>query len=79
MSAVIVAIHNQTGLRQDFDQLQVPSDMLAETVGNLDDAVARSATVPPGARDAQAICAGNWNSKGGVAVFMPFPSLQRKF
>jgi len=79
VSAVIVSIHDETGSHQNFDQSEVPADVLAETVGNLDDAVARSATVPAGARDAQAICAGNWNSKGGVAVFMPFPSLQRKF
>jgi len=64
VSAVIVPIHNQTGSHQNFDQPEVPPDVLAETVGNLDDAAARSATVPPGARDAQAICAGKLEFKG---------------
>ena len=48
MSAVIVAIDNQAGSHQDFDQTEVPPDVLAETMANLDDAAARSAAVPPG-------------------------------
>ena len=79
MSAVIVPIHNQASLRQDFDQTEVPSDVLAETVGNLYDAAARSSAVPPEARDPQAICAGKLEFKGKRWIIHAFPSLQPKF
>src|SRR5271166_1769986 len=56
--AVIVAIYNQTGSHQDFDQIEVPSDVLTETMGDLDDAAGGYEAIPPGARNGQAICAG---------------------
>jgi len=50
VSAVIVAVDNQTRLCQDFDETEVPSDVLAETVRNLDDAAAGPSAVPPATR-----------------------------
>jgi hypothetical protein len=46
----------QPGLsHQDFDQACVSANVLAKTMGDLEDSTGRAAAIPPRARDAQAI------------------------
>ncbi len=46
VAAMVVAIHNQPGLRQNLDETQVPADVLAEAMGDLDDAARGTAGIP---------------------------------
>ena len=57
VSAVIVAVHDEVSRLQNFNQLGVTADVLAETVGDLQDAARGPAGIPALACDAQAVVA----------------------
>lgn len=57
VSAVIVAVNNQARLRQIFDQSNVPPDVFAQSMGDLNNASNRSLDLPAPALDAESVCA----------------------
>src|SRR5712691_6767750 len=58
VTAVIVAVDRHTGCHQNVDRADVPPDMFTHTMYNLDHAAHGTTAIPPGARDAQSVCAG---------------------
>src|ERR1700722_19282379 len=57
MSAVVIAIHNQARLHELLDQANVPSDVFAQSMGDLNNSPGTSAAIPPRASNGQSICA----------------------
>jgi len=46
MSAVIIAVHGETRGYQNFDRSDIPPDMLAHTMRDLDDAAPGASATP---------------------------------
>jgi hypothetical protein len=55
MSAVIVAGNNQARLHQIFDQSNLPPDVFAQSMGDLNNASNRRLDVPARALDAESV------------------------
>ena len=64
MSAVVIAINNHARMHQFFDEVMIPADMLAHSVGNLDNAARRVPIVPTCAGNLQAVRAGELELMG---------------
>jgi hypothetical protein len=57
MSAVVIAIHNQSRVHEILDQANVPSDVFAQSMGDLNNSPGTSEAIPPRASNGQSICA----------------------
>src|SRR5882724_7567476 len=60
MSAMIVAINDQPGVHQFFDECLVTADVLSHPMDNLEESARRLTIAPARARDSQPVRAGHF-------------------